>query len=146
MRKLIAILLLASCGTYEPAYTTRHGVRVFLEDDLEIEQSDVEMATQIFIDTVPDYGKKLKPMTVWFENELIGDCNNPEHSGGCTVGTGHLFILWSEGFKSNAYFHELLHGTGYRLTGIADPSHVLYPFKTAIPQMQTSYILQAPTP
>lgn len=121
-------------------------MRVFLEGDVEVEQSDVELATQVFIDTAPEYGRKLKPMTVWFEDELVGDCHDPEHSGGCLVGTGYAFVLWGEGFKSNAYFHELLHGTGYRMLGIQDPNHVLYPFKTAIPQMQTQYILQAPTP
>ena len=118
---------------------------MFLEDDLDIAQSDVELATQTFMDVLPDYGKKLRPMTVWFENDLAGDCKGTPHVAGCTVGTGHLFVLWLNGFSDNAYFHELLHGTGYRMLGFPDPAHKVLPWDK-IAEMQTEYILRAPAP
>jgi hypothetical protein len=129
-----AVAICASCiacgdgVTY--AYTTGDGIKVELLDGVDVPQEDVEAATRIFKLVLPEYGRKVKPGWLAFGLDIQELCNR-DNVAGCAsvmVCSGCMNVLWIGGFEKNAYFHEQLHVTGYRLTGIVDNAHAVFPW------------------
>lgn len=144
IRLAATLALCAACGD-EYAYTTSDGLRVTLLDGLDVEQSDVELATSIFKLTLPEFGRKVRPGFLTFGNDIKRLCPGMPNVAGCSQAVtcnGCMDVLWLDGFGSNAYFHEQLHVTGYRLTGISDGAHAVFPW-AKIADMHAIYLAES---